>query len=581
MKSLTKPNTNRLALHLILTHLIVSGVTALMMGTLGWPFFVNETSIVVALVLSLLLGFGLNATILRGVAVTQNALYELNLGKKVKPHNISWRWPLSSLLTQIEDLTGQNHSATQLRHTLTQQVREAAAVEERNKLARDLHDSIKQQIFTIHVSVTAAQTHWERDPESAQTALTAVRQAAKEASVEMDALLQQLRPAPLEKVGLVEALREQLEALSYRTGAEVTSEFGNLPTKEQLPGGTETTFFRIAQEALSNIARHARATKIHLRLRVSNVNELEQLKLEILDNGQGFDEDTVARGMGLGNMKSRTESLGGKFDMTSTLNKGTVIQVLVPLIPEDSFQKDSKIFQKFLEEANFRKIKFWIPAISALLFVGTLRISLDETIIGLIDSLSTLTIITWFAYFIWHIEKVAHTFAERFPQAGKRVKLEMNAWILNLKSIGFILAGIWLPMCLLYFRWGSGIASNWPWATILSISLLIIAFIFSIRANMVKNLYYHEVPLKQINHVLQNGFNQNIIMMLAWGFYLAISGDDRLYVLHAQTWFEWKFFSINFFIFWLLGSRLINLMLVTSWRWSIYKQERLEGIVDA
>ena len=78
----------------------------------------------------------------------------------------------------------------------------------------------------------------------------------------MEAMLQQLRPTPLENVGLVDALRKQVEALQYRTGAYVTTEFGDLPDNDTLLPGAQEAIFRIAQEALNNIARHARAKNI-------------------------------------------------------------------------------------------------------------------------------------------------------------------------------------------------------------------------------------------------------------------------------------------------------------------------------
>jgi signal transduction histidine kinase len=91
----------------------------------------------------------------------------------------------------------------------------------------------------LSVSVAAAQARWETDPAGARTALNDVRSSAHEAMVEMEAMLQHLRAAPLETVGLVEALRKQCEALQYRTGALVTTEFADLPENDRLPPGTQ------------------------------------------------------------------------------------------------------------------------------------------------------------------------------------------------------------------------------------------------------------------------------------------------------------------------------------------------------
>ena len=106
---------------------------------------------------------------------------------------------------------------------------EEAVQAERNRLARDLHDSVKQQLFSISISAAAVRERLEKDPAGALAALADVQQSAQAAMVEIDALLHQLSPAPLATIRLIEALREQCEALGYRTGATVTTTFGTLP----------------------------------------------------------------------------------------------------------------------------------------------------------------------------------------------------------------------------------------------------------------------------------------------------------------------------------------------------------------
>lgn len=215
----------------------------------------------------------------------------------------------------------------EVRRRWLHQVGEAAAQEERNRLARDLHDSIKQQLFTINVSTAAAQERWERDPDGARAALADVRRSAKEAMVEMQALLHQLSPQALASAGLVEALREQCQALGYRTGAEVVLELGDTLPDDRLLPGTQETFFRIAQEALANVARHARARKVRVWLG----REGESARLRVEDDGQGFDPAAQAAGMGLRNLRERTQSLQGTLEVLSTPGAGTTIGVTVPL----------------------------------------------------------------------------------------------------------------------------------------------------------------------------------------------------------------------------------------------------------
>jgi signal transduction histidine kinase len=217
-----------------------------------------------------------------------------------------------------------------LRESLLAQTQDAAIQQERNRLARELHDSIKQQIFSVNISAAAAQARWESDPQGAQAALGDVRRSAQEAMVEMNALLQQLSPVPLEKVGLRQALRDQCEALGYRTGAEVVAEFGELPDDDRLLPGTQESLFRIAQEALSNVARHARARQVRLYLGQREIDG--PLVLEIQDDGQGFDVSAEQGGMGLDNVRQRVQALGGKLEITSAPGAGTILRAPVPLL---------------------------------------------------------------------------------------------------------------------------------------------------------------------------------------------------------------------------------------------------------
>ncbi len=218
-----------------------------------------------------------------------------------------------------------------LQEAQMRQLNDEAVQAERTRLARDLHDSIKQQLFSINVSAAAVRERWEKDVAGARAALDDVQHSAQAALVEMDALLKQLRPDPLETAGLVEALREQCEALAFRTGAEVTTFFGELPPETQLPLDTHVTIFRIVQEALANVARHARAGRVHVRLESEPAAQV--LRLEVRDDGQGFEYATSSSGMGLANMAQRAQSLQGQIEINSS-GQGTTVQVTIPLLPQ-------------------------------------------------------------------------------------------------------------------------------------------------------------------------------------------------------------------------------------------------------
>jgi signal transduction histidine kinase len=236
---------------------------------------------------------------------------------------------LKPLVEKINGLIRERSDLQTMRGQLVEQISASAAQEERNRLARDLHDSIKQQVFSMSISAAAAHAHLDSNPAAAREALLDVKQSAQEAMVEMRALLQQLSPAPLEKSGLVQALREQCEALSYRTGAQVETRFGSLPPDDRLPPGTHEVLFRIAQEALSNIARHARAGRVEVEM---DTDEEQRLILRLTDNGQGFNMQTQPVGMGLSNIRTRAASIGADVDLQSREGSGTTLTISVSLV---------------------------------------------------------------------------------------------------------------------------------------------------------------------------------------------------------------------------------------------------------
>jgi signal transduction histidine kinase len=206
------------------------------------------------------------------------------------------------------------------------QIREAAAQEERHRLARDLHDAVKQQIFAIQTAAAAAEARLGEDPPGARDALAQVRQSAREAMSEMEAMLDQLRAVPLENTTLIEAVRKAAEALRFRTGAEVDLHIGALPPSGAFAPGAHQAVFRVVQEALANIARHARARRIAVRLIPAD----EHLTVTVQDDGAGFDAGRVPSGMGLQNMRARAAEAGGQVAISSSPEGGTRVTLSMP-----------------------------------------------------------------------------------------------------------------------------------------------------------------------------------------------------------------------------------------------------------
>jgi signal transduction histidine kinase len=257
----------------------------------------------------------------------------------------------------------------ELRSTYEEQIRAAAAQEERNRLARDLHDSIKQQIFVIQTAAATAQTRSGSDPAGAAQAVDQVRASAREAMIEMEVMLDQLRTAPLGNTGLVEALKKQCEALRFRTGADVQFTLGDLPPLEAFPPGAQEALFRIGQEALANVARHARAAHVRVSLDASSLS----LQLRVDDDGAGFARDEARSGMGLDNMRARAVAVGGTVAITTEPGKGTLVRASVPRIPDG--QWDLGVYRR---RAIFwaAGLLFWIFVVASGIIVPSQRWSL-------------------------------------------------------------------------------------------------------------------------------------------------------------------------------------------------------------
>jgi signal transduction histidine kinase len=219
-----------------------------------------------------------------------------------------------------------------LRSQYEQQIREATRREERARLARDLHDAVKQQLFVIQTAAATVEARFDGDNAGARAALADVRAAAREALGEMDAMIGQLEGVPMENVALVDALRKQCEALGFRTGADVRLEIGELPPTQALPPAAHEVLFRVAQEALStlsNVARHARAKTVHVSLGLVG----HRLELAVVDDGTGFDMMTTPRGMGTRNLGARTAEAGGRIVLASTPGHGTSLRFSIPYDP--------------------------------------------------------------------------------------------------------------------------------------------------------------------------------------------------------------------------------------------------------
>ncbi len=218
---------------------------------------------------------------------------------------------------------------------LYEQAQELAAVEERQRLARELHDSVSQALYGIALGLHTARIQLDRDPNELPESLDYLLSLAEAALDEMRALIFELRPESLESEGLVTALSKQGAALQARHGITVLTQLCEEP---ELPLKVKQELYRIAQEAMHNTVKHARANKVNLGLSQT----AQAIILEVRDDGIGFDPMGSFPGhLGLHSMQERISSLGGMFQIESAPGRGTSILAQVPSVQRLSDDIDS------------------------------------------------------------------------------------------------------------------------------------------------------------------------------------------------------------------------------------------------
>src|SRR5258708_6717856 len=203
-----------------------------------------------------------------------------------------------------------------------QQARTLAAFEERQRLARDLHDSVTQTLFSASVIAEMLPVLWERDPEQVRSGLDELHQLTRGALAVMRTLLVELRPAALVNADLAELLKQIADTLSSRLNLQARLEVTCiclLPPEEQI------ALYRIAQEAFNNIVKHAGASQVWVQL----CSSAEHTELHIQDNGHGFQIDhSSSTHLGLGIMRERAAAMNAVFRIDSNSGQGTRLSVV-------------------------------------------------------------------------------------------------------------------------------------------------------------------------------------------------------------------------------------------------------------
>ena len=212
---------------------------------------------------------------------------------------------------------------------LREQAEQSAAIAERTRLARELHDSVTQSLYSITLYAEAAARLLAGGKQGAAADhLRELRETAQESLREMRLLIFELRPLALEKSGLTAALQARLEGVEVRGGMQTEFQSEGV---ERLSATAQEELYHIAQEALNNVLKHAKAPRVRVCLQF-----LEAVtRLEVCDNGIGFDPVTVRErgGLGLAGIQERVQRIGGSLQVDSAPGKGTRVTVQVPICP--------------------------------------------------------------------------------------------------------------------------------------------------------------------------------------------------------------------------------------------------------
>jgi len=225
-----------------------------------------------------------------------------------------------------EDAKNELNIANQKLQEYAKNAEALAVAEERNRLARDLHDSVTQSLYSLTLFAEAASEELNAgEVETTKSHLKDLRETSRQALQEMRLMVFELRPPELEIKGFTIALQERLEAVEARTGIETVLD---MSLEKRLPSNIELGLYSIAREALNNILKHSHATKMKITLQ----KKMGSIIFEIQDNGIGLDalKASNSAGLGIKGMKERADQIGANLTLENAPESGTLLRVEVP-----------------------------------------------------------------------------------------------------------------------------------------------------------------------------------------------------------------------------------------------------------
>jgi PAS domain S-box-containing protein len=239
---------------------------------------------------------------------------------------IGRKWAEEHLEERVHERTKELTLLISENTRLSEQAQELAVLQERQRLARELHDSVSQTLYGIALGTRTARTLLHHDLDKLAALLDNVHSQAERGLTEMRTLIFELRPEELVTEGLVTALKKQVAAVETRYGLQIVTELGQEPALSFM---AKEALYRIAQEALHNIVKHAHVDSAKLRL--SEGEDVARVILEVSDAGVGFDPQQSFPGhLGLQSMRERLARLRGTLEITSTPGQGVRVRAIVP-----------------------------------------------------------------------------------------------------------------------------------------------------------------------------------------------------------------------------------------------------------
>jgi NarL family two-component system sensor histidine kinase LiaS len=319
----------------------ISSCITLTVGIIGRDYIIKhvelpQTALWITLlvglgIISLLIGYEAALTFQRKLDVLHLAIMQVSKGNLSSRIDVSGTDTFDAVYEDFNEMTDWVEGKMRLLQRLGEESvmqhmnsNEAAVLEERKRLARDLHDTVSQQLFAIHMSSASLQKMLVSRPEAVGAVVEQLVTMSQHAQKQMRGLIAQLRPLELEGKSLGDALDQWFPVYCNQNGLQ-----GKLDLQYQTPfsEALEHQLFLIIQEGMANVVKHAKA--IHVLLALYETDN--QFILQITDDGQGFDiSRTQQTSYGLATMKERAQRLGGSGEITSRIGAGTTIKISIP-----------------------------------------------------------------------------------------------------------------------------------------------------------------------------------------------------------------------------------------------------------